>query len=102
MNTGAPRKSATALALALGLLAANATSAQVSTSSLAGKAADTDTVTIRGVDNGFERDIKVEDGRFQIRRIPIGVYEVVITHADGSVEAPILVRARVGSTTRVN
>lgn len=103
MKMNSISKVSRAAALVLGLSLAGIATAQVSTSVLSGRAPAGDTIVARNVDTGIEHEVKADDkGRFQIRRIPVGVYEVVIRHADGSAEAPILARARLGSTTKVN
>jgi hypothetical protein len=94
-------KSARALALALGLFAAQASLAQVSTGALSGRVAATDKVIIRNVASGLVREVPVkDDGTFWIRRLPVGTYEVTITSADGR-EEKILAAAKIGTTTRV-
>ena len=94
-------KSARALALALGLLAAQASLAQVSTGALSGRVAATDKVTIRNVGSGLVKEIQVKaDGTFLARHLPTGTYEVTIKAADGS-EEKLMAAARIGTTTRV-
>jgi hypothetical protein len=94
-------KSARALALAVGLFAAQASLAQVSTGALSGRVAASDKVTIRSVDSGLVREVPVkQDGTFWIRRLPVGTYEVTITGADGN-EQKVMAAARIGITTRV-
>jgi hypothetical protein len=90
-----------ALVLAAGLSATQGSLAQGPGAALAGKVAPTDKVVVRNVDTGFTREVKVkDDGDFAIRRLPVGTYEVTITHADGT-EEKIQVAARIGITTRV-
>ena len=90
-----------ALLLAAGLFAAQASLAQVSSGALSGKVSATDKVVVRNIDTGLVRDAKVkDDGTFWIRRLPVGTYEVTVTHADGS-EQKILAAAKIGITTRV-
>jgi hypothetical protein len=90
-------------ALALGLLASGAASAQSTTGNLEGSAAVGDSVTVRNVatEHSLE-NAATRSGRFHFRRLPIGIYEVVIHHADGSVDPPIHARARLGETVQVN
>ena len=96
-------KFSSAAVLALGLSLAGTAAAQVSTSVLAGKAPAGDTVIARNVETGVEHEVQADEkGRFQLRRIPVGVYEVIIRHADGTADKPILARARLGSTVKVN
>jgi hypothetical protein len=90
-----------ALMLAAGLFAAQASLAQVSSGALSGRVAATDKVVVRNVDTGLVREVKVkDDGTFWVRRLPVGTYEVTVTHADGS-EQKILAAAKIGITTRV-
>ncbi len=101
MNTSNFRKPVGALVLALAMIAAQGAMAQVSTGGIAGHGATGDTVTLRNVDTNFQRELKVDDkGRFRMGRLPIGLYEVVIRHADGS-EERIVARVSLGSVTRV-
>jgi len=91
-----------AIALAVGLFAAQASLAQVSTGNLSGRAAAGEKVTVRNIESGLVRDTEVKkDGTFQVRRLPVGTYEVIIHKADGS-EQKIMAAARIGTTTRVN
>jgi len=95
------RKS-TAAALALGLLSAPAF-AHLPSSALEGSAAPGDTVSIRNVDTDHHlQSLVANTGRFHFHRLPIGIYEVVIHHPDGSAEEPIFARARLGETVQVN
>ena len=96
-------KIAGAVVLAFALSLAGTAAAQVSTSVLAGKAPAGDTVVARNVETGVEHEVKADaKGRFQLRRIQVGIYEVIIRHADGTADKPILARARLGSTVKVN
>ena len=87
------------------LLAASmpiAVHAQSSGGNIAGEASSGDTVTITGVDTGFKRELKIEkDGKYQIRRVPTGDYQVVRVRKDGTVDPVQSVTVRVGSTARV-
>lgn len=75
-------------------------SAQHSWGSLMGAGKAGDVVKIYSPDNGVRRSITLkEDGKFQLLRLPVGFYEVTITHSDGTVdEAGAQVRA--GMTAR--
>ena len=76
-----------AVAAVFSLFFAAGASAQSSSGAIIGEAKVGDTVSIHGSDNGFKREIKIEeDGKFQIRRVPTGYYDVSIKHADGSEE----------------
>ena len=94
---------ARAAGLVLALLLPAAASAQLTTGALQGSASAGDSVTIRNVHTEHTLDFAVGDsGRFQFVRLPVGIYEVVIRHPDGSIDAPILARARLGETVEVN
>ncbi|MCL1634138.1 carboxypeptidase-like regulatory domain-containing protein [Luteimonas sp. SX5] len=104
MNRGALRKGFNQLAAiaVFGLAFSAAAMAQSSSGNLIGEGKAGDTVIISGPDNGFHREMELkEDGKYQMRRIPLGDYTVVIKHADGSFSAPKTVSVRVGSTARV-
>jgi hypothetical protein len=87
------------------LLAASlhmAVHAQSSGGNITGEASSGDTVTITGVDTGFKRELKIEkDGKYQIRRVPTGEYQVVRVHKDGTIDPVQSITVRVGSTARV-
>ena len=93
------------IALAGILLAASlpaAVNAQSSGGNITGEASRGDTVTITGVDTGFKRELKIEkDGKYQVRRVPTGDYQVVRVRKDGSIDPVQSVTVRVGSTARV-
>jgi len=90
-------------ALALGLLSSGAVSAQLTTGSFEGDAPTGDSVVVRNpATNHILATVVASNGRFHFRRLPTGVYEVVIHHTDGSMDAPILARARLGETVQVN
>ena len=103
MNTSSFRTFPGALALTVGLLLAGTASAYLPSSTLAGRAAAGDSVSVRNIatEHHLEHVVR-ENGRFLFPKLPIGIYEVVIRHPDGSSDAPILARARLGETTRVN
>lgn len=88
------------VALSMGL--ATAAVAQSSSGNLIGEGKAGDTVIVQGPDNGFHREMELkEDGKYQIRRIPLGDYTIVVKRADGSFSTPQTVTVRVGSTARV-
>lgn len=94
-------KSAVA-ALAIGLFFAGGAAAQSSSGAIIGEAKVGDTVSIHGTDNGFKRELKIEeDGKFQIRRVPTGYYDVSIKHADGTEEPSKSVVVKPGGAARV-
>jgi hypothetical protein len=90
-------------ALAVSLMVSGAALAQLTTGALQGTAAIGDSVTIRNLVTEHKLDYLVGDtGRFHFVRLPVGVYEVVIHHPDGSMDEPIIARARLGETVEVN
>lgn len=79
-----------------------AANAQSSGGNITGEASVGDTVTIIGVDTGFRRELKIEkDGKYQVRRVPTGDYQVERVHKDGSIDPIQSITVRVGSTARV-
>ncbi len=76
--------------------------AQSSSGNITGEAKVGDTVTITGVDTGFRRELKIDkDGKYQVRRVPTGDYQVVRVSKDGAIGPVQSVTVRVGSTARV-
>ena len=91
-----------ALSLALGLLLAGTAAAQSSVAHITGTAKAGETVVIKNVDTGFEREVPVKpNGRYQLRNLPVGTFAVTVKHADGTMDTPKLVTLRVGVTARV-
>jgi hypothetical protein len=88
--------------LGFGLLASGAVFAQASTGAIEGDAVAGDSVTIRNIRTEHSLAYAVAGKRFHFGRLPVGIYEVVIHHADGRTDAPILARARLGETVQVN
>lgn len=67
-----------------------------------GTAVAGETVVVDGVGNGFHREIKVDkDGKYAIRRVPLGTCLVTRTGADGSAGQPLRIEVHVGVTARV-
>src|SRR5687767_4398748 len=103
MNSQSFRNRSIGAVLVVGVLASGAVNAQTTTGNLEGSAPPGDTVTLRNVATEHQLETLVaSNGRFQFRRLPIGIYEVVIRHADGSSEPAIIARARLGETVQVN
>src|SRR5690606_12177184 len=76
--------------------------AQSTSGNIQGVAQAGDTIHVRGVNSGFERELQVEKaGKYSLRRVPTGQYVVVQKHADGSAEEPKLVEIHAGVTVRV-
>ncbi|TKR33760.1 carboxypeptidase regulatory-like domain-containing protein [Luteimonas gilva] len=104
MDRGALGKTikSTAAALAVGLFFSAGAVAQSSSGAIIGEAKIGDTITIYGTDNGFKRELKIdEDGKFQVRRVPTGYYDVSIKHADGTEEPSKSVVVKPGGAARV-
>ena len=79
-----------------------AVSAQSSSGNIVGEAAVGDTVTVTGTDTGFKRELKIEkDGKYQVRRVPTGDYQVVRVHKDGTIDPVQSIVVRPGGTARV-
>ena len=103
MNRPSFRHVSTGAALAFGLLSSGAVSAQLTTGSFQGDAPTGASVVLRNpATNHTLATVVASNGRFHFRRLPTGLYEVVIHHTDGRVETPILARARLGETVQVN
>lgn len=89
-------------AVALGALIAGGAAAQSTYGSIVGEAAAGDTVIVNGPDIGFHRELAIkEDGKYQLRRVPLGDYVVTVKRADGTFTAAKTVTVKVGSTARV-
>lgn len=79
-----------------------AATAQSSSGNITGDATTGDTVMISGVDTGFKRELKIDkDGKYQIRRVPTGNYQVIRVRKDGTVDPAQSVVVRPGGTARV-
>ena len=90
----------TSAALAVATIAP--VNAQSSSGNISGEAAAGDTITVTGVDTGFRRELKIDkDGKYQIRRVPTGDYQVVRAHKDGTIDPVQGVVVRPGGTARV-
>ena len=86
----------------LAVAASFAASAQHSTGNLMGEAKAGDTVVLQAPEIGVNREIAIEkDGKFNVRRLPMGTYVVTIRHADGTSDEPKAVAVRGGTTARV-
>ncbi|GHC07048.1 carboxypeptidase-like regulatory domain-containing protein [Thermomonas carbonis] len=91
--------------LALAFLAATlpfAVAAQSSSGNITGEAVTGDTVVVSGIDTGFKRELKIDkDGKFQIRRVPTGNYQIVVMHKDGTIDPAQSVMVRPGGSARL-
>ncbi|KGQ18130.1 Oar protein [Lysobacter dokdonensis DS-58] len=76
--------------------------AQYSGGGLWGRAKAGDVVHIENADTGVKQDQTLaEDGKYRFERIPVGVYTITITHADGTVDPPKKARVALGTNTYV-
>lgn len=92
----------TALILAATLGFAAVAQAQQASGNIMGEAVTGDTIIVHNEAIGFRRELSIkEDGKYNIRRVPIGRYEVTVKHADGSEEAPKQLFVQTGTTARV-
>lgn len=90
------------VALSFGLAFTSGAMAQSSSGNIVGEAVTGDTVIVHGPDNGFHREMAIkEDGKYQIRRVPLGDYTVSVKHVDGTTSPTQTISVRVGSTARV-
>lgn len=88
--------------LATFILAPALALAQSPVGALSGIAKPGDVAVIRNVATGFTREVKVrKSGRYQLRNLAPGTFEVTIRHSDGSTEAPKKVDVHLGTTSRV-
>lgn len=93
-------KSVAVGALALG--ATFAANAQHSSGNVMGEAKAGDTVVLEAPAIGVTREITIDkDGKYSVRRLPMGTYTVTVRHADGSTEPQKAVVVRGGTTARV-
>lgn len=85
-----------------GMLVLGSAHAQQASGNIMGDAKAGDTVIIDAPDIGFHRELTLaKDGRYQMRRVPIGIYVVTVRHADGTAEAGKGIRVQSGITARV-
>ncbi len=76
--------------------------AQHSGGGLWGRAKSGDVVRIENTDIGTKREQTLtEDGKYYFERMPVGIYTLTITHADGTQDAPKKIRVQVGTNTYV-
>jgi len=85
-----------------GAFVASAAHAQATSGNITGDAKAGDTVVVDGVGTGVHRELVIEkDGKFNLRRLPLGTYVVVVKHADGTVGTGQQVSIQAGVTARV-
>jgi hypothetical protein len=88
--------------VAAGMLVFASAQAQQASGNIMGDGKSGDTVVVDGPAIGFHREVTLDkDGRYQVRRVPIGSYNVTVRHADGTTEEPKAVRVQAGTTARV-
>ena len=76
--------------------------AQHSGGGLWGRAKAGDTVRIENAEIGTKREqAMTEDGKYYFERIPVGIYTLTVTHADGTQDQPKKVRVQLGTNTYV-
>jgi hypothetical protein len=89
-------------ALLAGAFAAAPAAAQRSSGGITGKAAPGTVVLVHNEGSGLERETTVKDnGRYELRNLPTGIYSVVLRTADGRASEPVLVAVHGGIATRV-
>ena len=76
--------------------------AQSSQGNIVGDAIKGEFISINSIDTGFKRELKIDkDGKFQVRRVPAGDYQVYRTKSDGTPGPVRSISVRAGSTARV-
>lgn len=76
--------------------------AQSPVGGLAGQAKPGDVVVVHDPGSGFSKQVKVDaSGKYALRNLKNGTYEVTIRHADGTEDPVRKVAVRIGTTTRV-
>ena len=91
-----------AIAAALLLATSTAALAQSTTGNITGTAQAGDTIVVQSANGGIHRELTIDkDGKFSIRRLPVGEYVVMHKRADGTIKSPATVRLNAGVTVRV-
>lgn len=81
---------------------ATGVNAQASSGNIMGEGQTGDTIVVESPNTGFHREVVLkENGKYQMRRLPIGEYAVTVKHADGTVDAPKKISINVGVTVRI-
>jgi len=82
--------------------AAFSANAQHSSGNIMGEAKAGDVVVLEAPAIGVTREITIDkDGKYSVRRLPMGTYTVTVRHADGTAEPQKAVVVRGGTTARV-
>ena len=88
------------LSIAIGAGFAGPAFAQATDGSITGLATEGETIVLRG-DMGLTRELHIEkDGKFSVRHLPVGTYDVIRIDASGKTTAQVAV-VLVGKNTRV-
>jgi uncharacterized protein involved in high-affinity Fe2+ transport len=75
--------------------------AQSTSGNIIGEAKAGDTIFITNADTGFKREVKIKkDGKYQVRNLPAGTYQVIPMHPDGSFDPSQQLDVRLGATSR--
>jgi len=89
------------IVLAVAMGAAGFASAQSTDGGITGEATAGETIVIRG-DNGVQREIHIDKtGKFSVRHLPIGTYDVLRLNDKGDVVQAQTTTVTVGKTSRV-
>lgn len=100
-SRSAPARAILAVAM-LTALHVGSVNAQSTTGTLTGTVpSDVTSVVIRS-DSGFTREIKVENGRYQIAQLPLGIYSVTAKNGDAVFDVREQVSLTVGTNTEVS
>jgi hypothetical protein len=90
---------AVVLAMAIGV--AGSALAQSTDGGIAGEATAGETIIVRG-DNGVQRELHIDKtGKFSVRHLPIGTYDVLRLNDKGEVVNSQTTSVSVGKTSRV-
>jgi hypothetical protein len=86
------------LSAAIGI--AGTASAQSTDGNISGEAVEGQTIVLRG-DMGVTRELKIDKtGKFSVRHLPVGTYEVLRLSPDGSVQSQTAI-VLVNRTTKI-
>lgn len=76
--------------------------AQSTSGNIAGEAKTGDTIVVTNTDTGFKRELKIDkDGKYQVRRVPLGEYQVIRVRKDGHIDPAQTVSIRPDATVRI-
>ncbi len=98
MNHCSTTLKAILLSAAIGI--AGIASAQSTDGNISGEAVEGQTIVLRG-DMGVTRELKIDKtGKFSVRHLPVGTYEVLRLSPDGSVQSQTAI-VLVNRTTKI-